>query len=247
MADHEERIAEELQANLLPRQTPRPPGYDLSAFYRPASKVGGDYYDFVEIDADHLGLLVADVSATGIPGAIVMTETRALVKSEAVRSPSPAETLMRVNRELHKDIKRGMFVTMYYAILDLPKRLLTCVSAGHNPMVLSRKSSKTCHLINPNGLALGIDKGPLFEKTLQEQQIELSTGDRFTFYTDGIVEAMNESNEGFGQNRLYLRLKQLSEEGSPDLLRRLMEEVDRHRGSAPQLDDMAIITGRFVG
>jgi sigma-B regulation protein RsbU (phosphoserine phosphatase) len=88
-----------------------------------------------------------------------MTETRALVKSEAVRTLSPAETLTRVNRVLYNDIKRGMFVTVYYAILQLQKAILTCVSAGHNPMVLWRKASNTCHLVNPNGLALGIDKG----------------------------------------------------------------------------------------
>jgi len=93
MLDHELAIAEELQANLLPRKVPQIPGYDVSAYYRPSREVGGDYYDFIEIDADHLGILVADVSGKGIPGSIVMTETRALVKSEAVRTLSPAETM----------------------------------------------------------------------------------------------------------------------------------------------------------
>jgi phosphoserine phosphatase RsbU/P len=245
--DHEEAIAQELQAHLLPPGIPNIPGYDLSAWFRPARSAGGDYYDLFPLDQDRVGLLVADVSAKGIPGAIVSTETRALVKSEAVRCPSPAETLMRVNRVLHKDVQRGLFVTMFYAVLDAPARLLTCVSAGHNPMVLWRKSSRTCHLINPNGLALAVDKGPVFEKTIREQKVELSRGDRFTVYTDGVIEAMNPSNEGFGQNRLYLRLKQLSEEPSSDLLHRIMEEVDRHRGTASQHEDMVMLTGRYVG
>jgi hypothetical protein len=75
---------------------------------------------------------------------------------------------------LYEDIKRGMFVTVYYAVLQLQKAVLTCVSAGHNPMVLWRKASNTCHLVNPNGLALGIDKGPLLEKTLKEQRVQLT-------------------------------------------------------------------------
>ncbi len=246
MLDHELAIAEELQANLLPRKVPQLPGYDVSAYYRPSREVGGDYYDFIEIDADHLGILVADVSGKGIPGSIVMTETRALVKSEAVRTLSPAETLSRVNRVLYNDIKRGMFVTVFYMILALQKGILSAVSAGHNPMVLWRKASNTCHLVNPNGLALGIDKGPLFEKTLKEQKIQLFKGDRFVLYTDGVIESMNKNSEQFGQNRFYLRCKQLADKSSSEFLSLLVSEVEAHQGEAPQHDDITIVTGRTI-
>ncbi|HYE97884.1 MAG TPA: PP2C family protein-serine/threonine phosphatase [Planctomycetota bacterium] len=246
MLDHELAIAEELQANLLPRKVPQLPGYDVSAYYRPSREVGGDYYDFIEIDADHLGILVADVSGKGIPGSIVMTETRALVKSEAVRTLSPAETLIRVNRVLYNDIKRGMFVTVFYMILSLQRGILSSVSAGHNPMVLWRKASNTCHLVNPNGLALGIDKGPLFEKTLKEQKIQLFKGDRFVLYTDGVIESMNVAHEQFGQNRFYLRTKQLADKSSSEFLSLLVSEVEAHQGGAPQHDDITIVTGRTV-
>ncbi len=246
MLDHELAIAEELQANLLPRKVPQLPGYDVSAYYRPSREVGGDYYDFIEIDADHLGILVADVSGKGIPGSIVMTETRALVKSEAVRTLSPAETLSRVNRVLYNDIKRGMFVTVFYMILALQKGILSAVSAGHNPMVLWRKASNTCHLVNPNGLALGIDKGPLFEKTLKEQKIQLFKGDRFVLYTDGVIESMNVNSEQFGQNRFYLRCKQLADKSSSEFLSLLVSEVEAHQGEAPQHDDITIVTGRTI-
>jgi serine phosphatase RsbU (regulator of sigma subunit) len=175
-----------------------------------------------------------------------MTETCALVKSEALRCPSPAETLTRVNAVLYKDTQRGMFVRLYYAILELQKRVLTCVSAGHNPMLLWRKPSNTCHLINPNGLALGIDKGPIFEKTLKEQTLQLSKGDRFVLYTDGVIESMNANNEQFGQNRFYLRAKELADQSSSDFLSQLMKEVGEHRGSTPQRDDMTLVTGRVA-
>ena len=233
MLDHELAIAEELQANLLPRKVPQLPGYDVSAYYRPSREVGGDYYDFIEIDADHLGILVADVSGKGIPGSIVMTETRALVKSEAVRTLSPAETLQRVNKVLYNDIKRGMFVTVFYMILSLQK-------------VLWRKASNTCHLVNPNGLALGIDKGPLFDKTLKEQKIQLFKGDRFILYTDGVIESMNTAQELYGQNRFYLRCKQLADKSSSEFLSLLVSEVEAHQGEAPQHDDITIVTGRTV-
>jgi len=147
---------------------------------------------------------------------------------------------------LYNDIKRGMFVTVFYMILSLQKAILSVVSAGHNPMVLWRKASNTCHLVNPNGLALGIDKGPLFEKTLKEQKIQLFKGDRFVLYTDGVIESMNLKHEQFGQNRFYLRVKQLADKSSSEFLSLLVNEVEAHQGEAPQHDDITIVTGRTV-
>lgn len=246
LLEHELAIAGELQANLLPRRIPQIPGYDLRAYYKPSREVGGDYYDFIEIDADHLGILVADVSGKGIPASIVMTETRALMKSEAVRTLSPAEAISRVNRTLYNDIKRGMFVTLFYMILSLPKRILTVTSCGHNPMVIWRKSTNTCHLVNPNGLALGIDKGDFFDKTIKEQRIQLYDGDRFVLYTDGVVESMNAANELYGQNKLYVRVKQLAEKSSSEFLSILVNDVESHQGDAPQHDDITIVSGRVM-
>ncbi len=246
MLDHELAIAEELQANLLPRKMPQLPGYDINAYYRPSREVGGDYYDFIEIDDGHIGIVVADVSGKGIPGSIVMTETRALMKSEGCRTRSPAETLNRVNRVLYNDIKRGMFVTMYYMVLSIETGIVVVTSAGHNPMVLWRSAANTCHLVNPNGLALGIDKGPLFEKTVKEQKVQLFRGDRFVLYTDGVVETMNSENELLGQNRFFLKAKQLAARGSSEFLSLLVEDVQAFQGDAPQHDDITILTGRLI-
>ncbi len=247
MLDHELAIAEELQANLLPRKIPQIPSYDVSAYYRPSREVGGDYYDFIEIDPTHLGILVADVSGKGIPGSIVMTETRALIKSEAVRTLSPAEALSRVNRVLYQDIKRGMFVTVFYAIMTLDEKVLSMVSAGHNPMVLWRSSSNSCLLANPSGLALGIDRGPLFDKTLKEQRLQLNLGDRFVMYSDGIIEAMNSKQEMYGTDRFYIRCKQLAQRSSSEFLSLLVSDIEAHQGEALQHDDITVVTGRVVG
>jgi sigma-B regulation protein RsbU (phosphoserine phosphatase) len=246
MLDHELAIAGELQANLLPKRIPPIPGFELNAYYKPSQEVGGDYYDFIEIDADHLGILVADVSGKGIPASIVMTETRALVKCEAVRTLSPADTLVRVNRMLYQDIKRGMFVTMYYMILSIPKRILTVTSCGHNPMVIWRKATNSCHLVNPGGLALGIDKGAFFETTVKEQRIQLYEGDRFLLYTDGVVECMNGADEIYGPNRLYVRAKQLAPKSSSEFLSLLVADLAAHQGAAPQHDDITMLTGRLL-
>jgi sigma-B regulation protein RsbU (phosphoserine phosphatase) len=240
-------VAEELQSNLLPRRIPRIEGVDLSAYYRPTEEVGGDYYDFIEIDDDHLGIAVADVSGKGIPGAMVMTEARALLKGEAGRSISPAETLLRVNRILFQDIKRGMFVTMAYLVLSVKRRQLTLASAGHLPLILWRRRSGSCHSINPQGLALGIDRGPLFEQRLREQRVVLEPGDRFVGCTDGILEAMSPHHEELGAERLHALVAAHGERSSSEFVTKIIDGVEAHAAGSPQHDDITLVTGKISG
>jgi sigma-B regulation protein RsbU (phosphoserine phosphatase) len=246
MADHEMAIAREIQENLLPRQLPKVDGYDIGAYYRPSLEIGGDYYDFLQIDSENIGIIVADVSGKGIPGSLVMTMARSLLRMEGMRNPSAADTLMKVNRHLTPDIKRGMFVTVMYVILNTPKRTLLVTSAGHNPMVLWRKATNTCHLVNPNGLALGIDRGALFDKTIKEQKIQLHLGDRFVLYTDGVVEAMNSKMEQLGSNRLYLLVKQYAEKNSNEFSNLIATVLENHKGDAQQHDDITMSTVRVL-
>lgn len=246
MLDHEMAIAQELQANLLPRRIPRIPGYELNAYYRPSREVGGDYYDFIRIDDDHVAILVADVAGKGIPGSIVMTETRALFKSEAKRSLSPRETLVRVNQTLYEDIKRGMFVTVFYMILNVPRNVLQVTSAGHNPMVLWREKTRSCHLVNTGGLALGIDRGKLFESGLQEARLQLRQGDRFVLYTDGVVETMNGRSEMYGDDRLIRQTAKTAGLTSSEFISLLVKDLENFQGEAPQNDDITIVTGRCL-
>jgi sigma-B regulation protein RsbU (phosphoserine phosphatase) len=245
MLDHELAIAEELQANLLPRRIPQIDGYEFGAYYKPSKEIGGDYYDFIEIDESHLGMLVADVSGKGIPGSMVMTETRVLIRNEARHTLSPSEVLKRVNSFLNQDIKRGMFVTAFYAVLDIPSGTLTVSSAGHNPLILYRNATKSLHALNTGGLALGIDKGPLFERTIREQKLHLYKGDRFVLYTDGVIEAMNQQKQALGSQRFYLRIKQFAEKGSNEFISLIIKDVETHQGDAPQHDDITLVTGRY--
>jgi serine phosphatase RsbU (regulator of sigma subunit) len=136
-----------------------------------------------------------------------------------------------------------MFVTMCYMVLSLPMRQLTLSSAGHLPLILRRRASRTCHSINPLGLALGIDKGPLFEQKLTEQRIALEPGDRFVALTDGIVEAMNDKHEELGGNRLQALISSHGDLPSGEFVTKVIHDVERHQGDAPQHDDMTLVTG----
>jgi len=246
MLEHELAIAEELQANLLPRKVPQIPGYDVSAYYRPSREVGGDYYDFIEIDENRSGLIVADVSGKGVPGSLVMAMARAFIRMEAERSrnPSTADTLARANKMLARDMRKGMFVTAIYGILDRTNHQIRVSSAGHNPMILWRSRSEEIVLVNPKGIALGLDKGPVFDRSISEEIIQLEPGDRVVFYTDGAVEAMNSKREEFGDRPFQDLVKKLAKVDSNQFLNLLVKAIDEHQGSAPQHDDMTIVTFR---
>lgn len=242
--EHELDIARDVQSNLLPEWKPQIQGWDLDAYYRPSKEVGGDYYDFIEIDDDHLGIIVADVSGKGIPGSMVMTMTRAMVRMEATHNISPVETLIKTNDMLAGDIRQGMFVTCMYAVLNRREHTLKVASAGHNPMVLWREEESKIRTVNPNGIALGFDEGPVFERSIEEREISMNTGDRFVIYTDGVVEAMNEEEEGFGDRQFYELIGKFAAKDSSELTRIVVDRVDTFTGGAEQHDDITILTAR---
>ncbi len=242
-------VATEIQANLLPKKIPKLPGMDISAYYRPSKDVGGDYYDFIEIEEGRLGLVVADVSGKGVSGSMVMTMFRSVLRMHAKGSLRTSDPLIHTNRQMAEDIKRGMFVTCYYILLEYDNNgaSVRVASAGHNPMIYWRKKTRKCHMINPKGIAIGFDKGPVFENTLQEQRFPLEPGDRLVVFTDGVVEAMNEDNEEYGDDRLLRLVLEHAECTSGKFINLVVQDVEAFSGNAPQSDDITILTLRYLG
>jgi sigma-B regulation protein RsbU (phosphoserine phosphatase) len=140
-----------------------------------------------------------------------------------------------------------MFVTAMYCILDKTTHELAVSSAGHNPMILWRAASGEIELVNPKGIALGFDKGPVFDRTVSEEKIQLQVGDRIVMYTDGTVEAMNERNEEYGDKRFQALAAQLATRDSNQFLNLIVKSLDEHKGAGPQHDDMTIVTMRYTG
>lgn len=242
--EHDMSVGREIQQTLLPKSLYKIPGYDLDAFYLSAKEVGGDYFDLIPIDKSKLGVIVADVSGKGIQGAMIMTIMRTVMNIAAVGNLSCKNCLGRTNRFLSDRIKRGMFVTAFYVILDCRKHKLLFSSAGHNPMLIYRAATKTIEQYNPTGIALGFDKGPLFERTLKEAEEVLRPGDRFVLYTDGVVESMNEAHEEFTDARFEEFVMANAEEDSKTFIHKLVAELKKHQGKAPQHDDITIVTFR---
>lgn len=242
--EHDLSVGREIQQTLLPKTLYKIPNYDLDAFYMSAKEVGGDYYDLIPVDKTKLGVIVADVSGKGIQGAMIMTIMRTVMNIAAVGNLSCKNCLGRTNRFLSDRIKRGMFVTAFYAILDCKKDVIKFSSAGHNPMIVYRAANKEIELLNPTGIALGFDKGPLFDRTLKEGETVLNPGDRFVLYTDGVVESMNEKHEEFTDPRFHNFVKQHADLDSKTFVHKLVAELKKHQGSAPQHDDITIVTFR---
>ena len=234
--------AREIQAHLLPAKIPQLPGFDIYQAYSPAKDVGGDYFDFIPVDRENLGVVVADVSGKGIPGSMVMSSTRTVLRMLAAGNISASDTLAQTNAIVARDIKRGMFVTAIYGVLNVRQKTFTVASAGHNPMVLFRARTGQCELVNPAGIALGFDKGPIFNRAVKEQAIQLYKGDRVVLYTDGVVEAMDEKHEEFGDERFYKWVQANARIKSRDFVRALLRELDDHRGKADQHDDITVVT-----
>lgn len=243
---HDLDAAREIQANLLPPKIPQIPGYDIFPFYRSAREVGGDYYDFFPIDKEHLAIVVADVSGKGVPGSMVMATTRTLLRMLGPQAKSAPAILQQTNAWVAKDIKRGMFVTALFTILNVHTRQMTVCSAGHNPMVVFRERTGQCEFVNPNGIALGFDRGPIFDRTLQERRITLESGDRVVMYTDGVVEAMNSQHDEYGDERFYEFVRENARMRSKDFVLALVRDLDAHKGDADQHDDITIATLRVL-
>lgn len=235
--------AREIQKNLLPPKVPFIRGYDVAVTYRPAREVGGDYYDFFPINDTHIGIIIADVSGKSIPGALVMSTTRTILRFVVPGNLSAADTLKRTNAVVAQDIRRGMFVSAFYLILDVAHRRALVASAGHNPLVVCRADG-TIQTVSPGGIALGFDKGPIFNRTLKEAPLLLSSGDRVVMYTDGVVEAMNQKNEEYGDERFHTFVRNSLALSSREFVAALLADLDAHQGAAEQHDDITMVTFR---
>ena len=239
----EMQVAQEIQHSLLPRKVPTISGYDIGSLYRAAKEVGGDYYDFVHVDEETVGVVVADVSGKGVPGSLVMTMIRTALRMEARGNHSAAEVMARMNDFVTEDMKKGMFVTIFYVILDSKNRIISYSSAGHNPMILYRAESDETFFLNPRGFPVGISlpDDSLFRRSIDVEKIKLKKDDMLVIYTDGVTEAMNDSRDQYGEERLLSLIKKHGRLTPNEFIGKLSEDVKEFTGGYPQNDDITVV------
>ena len=239
----EMQVAQEIQQTLLPSEFPEVEGYEIASYYAAAKEVGGDYYDFVEVDKDTLGIVVADVSGKGVPGSLVMTMIRTALRTEARGIKDAAEVLARVNEFVVNDMKKGMFVTLFYVIIDSKRRRLNYASAGHNPMVLYRANANKTYYLNPRGFPIGIslpDK-TLFRNSIESDTIALAEDDILIIYTDGVTEAMDDRRQLFGEERFLDVIRNYGQLQSEPFVEKLKEDLNAFTQGNPQNDDITLV------
>jgi serine phosphatase RsbU (regulator of sigma subunit)/anti-sigma regulatory factor (Ser/Thr protein kinase) len=229
------RVASLIQQTLLPQDVPDLPGYEVSAYYRPAMEVGGDFYDFLYFDDGQVGVIVGDVTDKGVPAALVMATTRTLLRAAAERLSSPGKVLERVNRLLHPDIPARMFVTCLYALLDPASGRLLYANAGHD--LPYRRREDEVDELRATGMPLGL----MPDMNYEERQVTLAPGETVLFHSDGLVEAHNQDRELFGFPRLKERMA--DHPGGSALIDYLLDELAAFTGDDwVQEDDVTLVT-----
>lgn len=191
------RLAQEVQARLLPAGPPVIPGYDIAEVYIPSYEVGGDYYDHLDLPGGKTGFVVADVSGKGIPAALIMATVRTLVRTLAHHAAGPCELARTLNHTLRESVASSSFVTAVYGVLDPATGRFEYVNCGHNPPIHVLAGGETVQL-HSNGPLLGVIEDAVFTSG----SCVLAPGDRLVMYTDGVVECQSRPDEEFGLPRL---------------------------------------------
>jgi len=237
------QVAQEIQQMLLPDDFPDVIGYDIGSYYQAAKEVGGDLFDFVEVDDNSIGICVADVSGKGVPGSLVMTMIRTALRLEARGNKDTSNVLTRVNSFVTDDIRRGMFVTMFYVYLDSRERTVSFSSAGHNPIILFRGKTKKTYYLNPSGFPIGITLPDirLFGEKIQSDRIRLHPDDILVLYTDGITEAMNAKRELYGEERFLAAIRQHGKLPVGEFVKSIKEDIQGFTGGYEQNDDITFV------
>jgi len=234
------RMARSIQQASLPEEVPSLEGWQIAPYYQPAREVGGDFYDFFELEDSRMGLAVGDATGKGMPAALAVTASCSMLRAVAQDSGySPGEVMARVNKTLLARIPSNMFVTCFYAILEPESGTLTYANAGHDLPYLWHGGA--AEELRARGMPLGLMPGMDYE----EKEIVLKKGDSALLYTDGLVEAHDPQREMFGFARLQALVSEHGEEEERSLEEALLEELYSFVGEGwVQEDDITLLTLR---
>lgn len=237
--DRDLDLARKIQQGLLPQCIPFLNGLDICGEMIPAMQVGGDYFDLIPVSENQVFIVVGDVSGKGLSASLYMTKLQTMIQLSCAEGKSPREILIDVNQKIFASIDRSSFVTMTLALFDVEKRTVRFCRAGHVPLLKAMNGK--VESFRTQGLGVGLEKGDIFSRTLIEEEIQLQKGQIFAFFSDGIVEAMNENNDLYGEEKLSELLLNKTEKKSSEIMREIWKSLSHFRGSTEQNDDMTMV------
>jgi sigma-B regulation protein RsbU (phosphoserine phosphatase) len=235
------RSASEIQRILLPENDPSLSGFEIAGRNIPAKVLSGDYYDYIPLPEGALGAVIADVSGKGTAAAIITAMCRSVLRSTAAGVASPAAVLAEVNRQLFPDIREDMFISMIYLTVAPDSRTLTLARAGHTLPLVWRQATGKVESLHSGGLAVGIDKGEVFERVTKDLTFVMEQGDCLLLYTDGINEALDVKGLEYGEDRIHSTLAALAPQGPRAVVDGLIADVDKFLGGMRSHDDITLI------
>jgi sigma-B regulation protein RsbU (phosphoserine phosphatase) len=234
--EEELSIARRIQKTFLPNRNPQMSGFDISGINIPSEKVGGDYYDFIPIIENQVGIAIGDVSGKGIPAALIMASFRASLIAEIRNNYAIRSIMFKVNNLLFESTESDIYVTAVYGVLDTKNKIFTFTNGGHNAPILRHVDGRMEYLLE-GGVALGTFENSKYE----ERPLGLIPGDIIVLYTDGVTEAKNEKEEEFGTKRLKQVINDSCHLSAPEIQNNIYQTVKDFTGNLPQADDLTLI------
>lgn len=241
-------LAGSIQNMLLPKSLPRLASLDIAADYLPMRQVGGDLYDITEVGPHQIGVSVADVSGKGISAAMLMTMCFSHLKNSLARSSGPLELVKQMNESLTLVLRKDMFVTFFYGVIDTQEETLRFVRAGHElPIVVySGNQEPILNCIDSDGIALGMVPGALFDQVIQEQTVPFPKGASLILYTDGITEHPNKAGTDYSLKRLKAVCESSFKASAREMNRSILNNVTHFSQGAEPADDITLLTIKHV-
>ena len=236
-------VASRLQQAILPKIFIDQKQVQLHGIMRPATEVGGDFYDFFWLDKNHLGVVMADVSGKGITAALFMAVSRTHLKAIAPYAKSPKDCLINLNDELSQDNETSMFVTTFYGVINVNTGEFIYSNGGHCLPVLIDAKGKATFMDTTMGMGVGIMEGIEFG----DKKVKLKNGDAVFLYTDGVTEAMNPQHDEFTGDRLLKSLAKTNKHDMSDMIDKVVKDVDKFASGAQQSDDITCLSFRYKG
>lgn len=244
---HQIEVAREVQAALLPEKLPPIPGFDCAAAARPAGKIAGDFYDVSDMAGGAKLAAVVSASGSGVASAMIVTMARSLMKALAASESSPAELLRRVNRLLAPDLRRGMYVSALLVRVEPATGRLVVANAGHTPLLVCRAGAEAAEPFHCDGIALGFDKGPIFDRTIKDKELALPAGARLLLCTRALFAIQDAQGRELGEEVGHQLLAAASGLRSEEYVAAALAALEEYRAGTEAAHDLTFLTLKRVG
>ena len=239
------KLASSVQRFLLPARLPQSSELECAVKYRPQKLIGGDFYDFIKLEDDRLGVVIGDVSGKGVSAAILMALCQTTLRYIAPNYSLPSDALKALNAEMVCATRSDMFITMIYAIIDTRNSTITLARAGHERPLLCRRINSyeaVAHKIKSSGMAVGMVDPELFDESIEDKTLDFKHGDVFVLYTDCVTEAVDKSGNEYSAQKLAHTVSAMFERSASEITREIIKSVERFTHKSEYLDDLTLLT-----